>query len=141
MSKLFSELTQEAQAQQEILSKQAVDIKKTDTATSVSDTANRRLSKKVQSNNLQTDKLQTIIAELSEISVATHGTPVRLSTTEKQDIEDFIYVTLRKKGLQGKSVSGAKLMRYALRYMIKVQPDVFVAALAEALTKEEKLSI
>ena len=140
MSKLFSELTQEAQAQQEILTKQTMDSE-LDTTTSVPDVANRRRLKKNQQDDLQTDKLQTIIAELSEISVSTHGTPVRLSEPEKQDIEDFIYITLRKKGLQGKAVSSAKLMRYAIRYMIKVQPKAFVEALTEALKKEEKLSI
>ena len=136
MSKLFTELHEEAQKQQNLLTKQTTDTKQHDTATPVPDVTNRR-----RSEELQTDKLQTIIAELSEIKVATHGTPVRLSTAEQQDIEDFIYITLRKKGVQGKSVSSAKLMRYALRYMIKVQPKAFVAALVEALIKEDKLSI
>ena len=136
MSKLFSDLSQEAEKQQKMLTKQTKNDKPSDVAVSDTDVGNRRRSVKMHS-----DKLQTIIAELSEISVSTNGTPVRLSAAEKQDIEDFIYITLRKKGLQGKAVSSAKLMRYALRYMIKVQPKAFVAALAEALTKEEKLSI
>lgn len=87
------------------------------------------------------EKLEIIIEELSKISVSTYGSPVRLSEAEKQDIEDFIYIHLRKKGLQGKVVSSAKLMRYALRYMIKVQPEKFVDALSKALIKEDKLSI
>ena len=136
MSKLFSDLNQEAEKQQEMLTKQAMNNTQSDIAVSDTDVGNRRRSVKMNQ-----DKLQTIIAELSEIRVSTNGTPVRLSTAEKQDIEDFIYITLRKKGLQGKAVSSAKLMRYALRYMIKVQPKAFVDALAESLTKEEKLSV
>ena len=110
--------------------------------TSVTDTAERRPDVNKPQRQIQGNKkLEIIIDELSKIAVATHGTPVRLSEAEKRDIEDFIYLTLRKKGLQGKSVSSAKLMRYALRYMMKVQPTLFVDALTKALIKEDTLSI
>lgn len=104
--------------------------------TPVTDIADRR-----RSQALDREKLETIIRELSEIRVATHGTPVRISLAEKKDIEDFIYITLRKQGLEGKAVSHAKLLRYALRYVMKVHEAEFVAALTAALKKEERLSI
>lgn len=129
MSKLFSELTQEAQ-------KQKAQLAEADVPTPKSDTSNRHRNK-----GLQTDKLETVVQELSEISVSEHGSPVRMSSFEKKDIEDFIHITLRKKGLTGKSVSSAKLMRYALRYMMKVHEQEFIKALTKALRKEEKLSI
>ena len=115
---------------------------KKDYPTSDTDISERRPDTARLQNDLNaTEKLEIIIKELSTISVSTHGSPVRLSEAEKQDIEDFIYIHLRKKGLHGKAVSSAKLMRYALRYMIKVQPEKFVDALSKALIKEDKLSI
>ena len=138
MSKLFSQLHKEADKQQESVQKQKGQSEpaETGTATSPTGTANRRRLQTVDE-----DKLRTIISELSEIGVSHHGTPVRLSEAEKRDIEDFIYITLRQKGIEGKKVSGAKLMRYALRYMMKVHPEAFIQALSEALKKDETLSI
>lgn len=137
MSKLFAELTKETEQQQKALVKhQDEDNKSTDVGTSVSDVGNRHLH-----DTIDAIKLQTIISELSEIKVSTYGAPVRISAAERQDIEDFIYITLRKKGLEGKAISSAKLMRYALRYLMKVHPKTFIEALIEALMKEENLSI
>lgn len=139
MSKLFSELSKEAEKQQKTLQKRKHkkdDRQTTDVPTSISDAGIRH-----QEQTINTKKLKTIISELSEISVSTHGAPVRISEAEKQDIEDFIYITLRKKGINGKAVSSAKLMRYALRYLMIVHEKEFVATLAEALKKEEQLSI
>jgi hypothetical protein len=138
MSNLFTELTNEAARQQKSVEDQKAqsETTQTDTATSPTDIANRR-----RLQTLDESKLKTIIGELSEIGVSTHGTPVRLSEAEKRDIEDFIYITLRQKGIEGKGVSGAKLMRYALRYLMKVHEQEFINALAEALKKDNKLSI
>lgn len=136
MSKIFSELTQEAKNQQKTLQSNNKIEEQTDIETSVSDVGNRRRIVEVQ-----TDKLQTIIKELSQITVTEHGTPVRLSSIEKKDIEDYIFGVLRKKGVTGKAVSTAKLMRYALRYLMKVHEKEFTTALIEGLKKEEKLSI
>ena len=136
MSKIFSELTKEAHNQQSTINQQNKVTKLSDVPTPTTDVDNRRRTK-----DLQSDKLQTIIKELSEISVTNHGTPVRLSSVEKHDIEDYIFGVLRKKGLSGKSVGVAKLMRYSLRYLMKVHEKEFTAALIEGLKKEEKLSI
>lgn len=139
MSKLFSELAKETERQQETLKKHKdkdVANESGDVKTSVSDIGNRH-----QSDTIDKDKLGTIISELSEIKVSTYGTPVRLSEVERKDIDDFIYITLRKKGIGGKAVSSAKLMRYALRYLMKVHDKAFVETLVEALEKEERLSI
>lgn len=139
MSRLFTELSKEAEKQQQSLQKkQGQNQKKStsDAETPITDITNRR-----RKATLDSEKLVTIIKELSEITVATYGTPVRLSAAEKRDIEDFIYINLRKKGITGKTVSNAKLMRYALRYMMKVHDKEFVAALDSALRKDETLSI
>lgn len=142
MSKLFSELNQEAKRQQALLNQQSIKLLQTDIAQSVRDVPTSESEKvnKGSSAEIQPQKLQTIITELSQIPVAP-PTTVRLSEIEKRDLEDFILDTLRKKGLQGQAVSGAKLMRYALRYMMKVHTKEFVEALQVALKQEEKLSI
>ncbi len=145
MSSIFSELNKEAEQQQQSLTNQqqkSVENHKlkrdtqTDVRTSSTDVSNRR-----RTETTDQEKLKIIITELSTIPVTSSNTPVRLSAIEKQDIEEFIHGTLRKRGLRGKSVSGAKLMRYALRYMMKVQDRAFVDAMVAALKKEEKLSI
>lgn len=140
MSRLFTELTKEVQEQQnarrkheETQEQQPIDI---DVETSDTDVGIRH-----QPEGLDHDKLRTVISELSEIKVSTYGTPVRLSASERRDIEDFIYITLRKKGLDSKAISSAKLMRFALRYLMKVHEREFIEALVEALKKEERLSI
>ena len=138
MSKLFKDLTNEAVHQQESVEKQKNRSKndQTDVSTSHTDVTNRRLLQGLDAN-----KLKTVIKELSEIRVSTHGIPVRLSKTEKRDIEDFIYITLRQEGIEGKAVGVSRLMRYALRYMMKVHKEEFIDALAEGLKKDDKLSI
>lgn len=145
MSSIFSELNKEAEQQQQSLANQQQKSaenqkpkrnKQIDVQTSPSDVPNRR-----RTETADQEKLKIIITELSTIPVTSSNTPVRLSATEKQDIEDFIHGTLRKRGLRGKSVSGAKLMRYALRYMMKVKQKEFIDALEKTLKKEEKLSI
>jgi hypothetical protein len=86
-------------------------------------------------------KLITVIKSLSEISASTQNTPVRFSEQEKKDIEDFIFITLRKNGLQGKAVSTSKLLRYSLRYLMKVHQKEFITALQKALKKNTLLPI
>ena len=142
MNKMFSEIDQDAQEQAKKLKQQSTKTSQTDVAQSVSDveTSDGDIGKRSKSAEIQIDKLQTIISELSAIKVAP-PTTVRLAEAEKQDIEDFMHGTLRKRSLQGQSVSIAKLMRYALRYMMKVHSKEFVDALEKALKKEEKLSI
>lgn len=90
---------------------------------------------------IDTDKLRTIIQELSQMPVGNNGLNVRMSEQEMVDIEEFVYGSLRKEGLKGYDVSIAKLMRYSLRYLFRVHPKEFVHALKEALKVEEKLSI
>jgi len=140
MSRLFSELSKEVDEQQKALRNRKEEPAKqslvTDVETSEADVGIQHLY-----HTLDTDKLRVIIGELSEIKVSAHGTPVRLSEAERHDIEDFIYTTLRKKGINGRAVSSAKLMRFALRYLMKVHEKEFVEALSEALKKEERLSI
>ena len=87
------------------------------------------------------DKLKIIIQELSEMPTNSNGLNVRMSQQEMLDLEEFVYETLRKAGLKGNSVSLAKLMRYALRYLFRVHEKEFVAALKQSLRVEETLSI
>lgn len=92
-------------------------------------------------SRLEIEKLQTVIKSLSEVPTSAFTTPIRLSDQEKNDIEDFIYGTLRKNGLQGKAVSISKLMRYCMRYVMKVHEEEFVEALKGALHKDTNLPI
>jgi hypothetical protein len=90
---------------------------------------------------LDNEKLQTVVRELSQLATNSNGLNVRLSSQETQDMEEFIHGVLRRRGLKGYEVSAAKLMRYAFRYLSRVHEDEFVAALEQVLKVEETLSI
>ena len=91
--------------------------------------------------NLDMDKLQTVIKALSEIPTASQNVPVRLSDQERKDIDEFIHVTLRRKGITGHDVSVSKLLRYSLRYILKVHEKELLVSLVQALKKETTLPI
>lgn len=122
----------------------------TDIATSDSDVTTSHTDIMTSSRNkkrtttkqtaIHTDRLEMIIKSLSDIKTSTFTTPIRLSEQEKRDVEDFIYIKLRKKGLQGKDVSISKLMRYCVRYMIKVHEEELVNSLQKVLAGDEVLS-
>ena len=162
MSNLFKELTKEAENQQKFLQKQQesptdaampdtdaampdTDAAMPDTDAAMPDTdaamPDTDAGSQHQVKTLDHEKLKIIISELSALNVYGNSTSVRLSKTERQDIQDFVHITLRKNGIDGKSVSGAKLMRYALRYMIKVHKEEFIDALSEVLKENNSLSI
>lgn len=89
------------------------------------------------------DKLAIIIDGISDIDTTGNVTPVRLSKQELSDVDDFINDRLRKKGVKGRAVSISKLARYALRYMLKVEDDLFLDVLITTLKnkKVKKLKI
>lgn len=91
--------------------------------------------------HIDTDKLQIIIRELSQLPTNSNGINVRISEQELQDIEEFIHGTLRQRGVKGYNVSITKLMRYAFRYLARVHEQEFIDALEDALKVEETLSI
>lgn len=106
-----------------------------------SETIQKEVQVPASKSNLDIEKLKTVIKSLSEIPTSAFTTPIRLSEQEKKDIEDFIYITIRKNGLQGYQVSISKLMRYCLRYLMKVHETELVQALKEALQKDTNLPI
>jgi len=90
---------------------------------------------------LDWDKLATVMRELSQLPTNNNGLNVRISEQEAHDLEELIHERLRKRGLRGNTVSAAKLMRYAFRYLTRVHEREFMAALERAFKVEEKLSI
>ena len=115
-----------------------------DVATSESDITTSVVKDKAVNNSqssIDAESLEVIIKSLSEIKTGTFTTPIRLSEQEKKDIEDFIYIKLRKKGLQGKNVSISKLMRFCLRYMLKIHEEELVNSLQKALVVNTNLPI
>lgn len=117
------------------------DRPKTGATASVSDVATPHSDVTDTGEHIDAEKLTTVIRAIAEIPVGAQNTPVRLSVQEKKDIEEFIYGRLRKSGLQGKGVSASKLLRYALRYLMKVHERAFIDALGKALTKKSELPI
>ncbi|MCB0486093.1 MAG: hypothetical protein KDC47_07855 [Flavobacteriaceae bacterium] len=113
----------------------------TDVTTSPTDVTNNHNSSDDRTHSLDVEKLQTIIGAIVEVPTTAQNMPVRLSAQERKDIDDFIYETLRKKGVQGKGVSTSKLMRYSLRYVMQVHRTEFVRALTNALKRETQLPI
>lgn len=78
-----------------------------------------------------------IIAELSRAEVLPNALSIRMSAEEKQYVDDFILDTLRKEKLQGPEVSIAKLMRYALAYLLLNHQAEFIGVLKKALIKKD----
>ena len=90
---------------------------------------------------LETDKLVTVMRELSQLPTNSNALNVRLSRQESKDIDDFIHDKLRKRGIKGYEVSTSKLLRYAFRYLSRVHEEEFIAALEEAFQTDDTLSI
>ena len=125
------------------LPKPHVVVSPVDVVTSDDDitTSNVGYGNAITQPSIDTEKLEVIIKSLSEIKTSSFTTPIRLTEQEKKDIEDFIYIKLRKKGLQGKNVSISKLMRYSMRYMLKIHEAELEAALQSALVVNSNLPI
>lgn len=81
--------------------------------------------------------MHEIIAELSDAKVLTSAISIRMTEEEKAYVDDFILDTLRREKLQGHEVSIAKLMRYALTYLLLKHQEEFVAVLKKTLIKKE----
>jgi len=78
-----------------------------------------------------------IIAELSRAQVLPNALSIRMSAEEKQYVDDFILDTLRKEKLHGPEVSIAKLMRYALAYLLLKHQAEFIDVLKKTLIKKD----
>ncbi len=111
----------------------------TDIATPVGDVVTSHTDVTPAINSINKTELLEIITKLSSASISTFGTPVRLNSKEKKEIEDFIHNKLRNKGVDVKGISMGKLMRYALRYMIKVEEKAFAECLIEALKRSDDI--
>ena len=81
--------------------------------------------------------MREIIAELSDAKVLPNAISIRMTEEEKAYVDDFILDTLRREKLQGHEVSIAKLMRYALTYLLLRHQEEFVAVLKKTLIKKE----
>jgi len=147
MSGIFSQLiTQEAEKQQQTIKKaktqhdpdRASDAtpSRTDATASQQD-ANKPTTTIVDKFSLDSALMSTIISELSDAKTLSSAISVRMTQEEKAHIDDFILDTLRREKLQGHEVSIAKLMRYALVYILLKHQKEFVEVLKTTLTKDE----
>ncbi len=147
MSGIFSKLiTQEAEKQQQTIkqAKTQPDPERASDATAsrIDATASQQDAKKptttiVDKFSLDSALMSTIISELSDARTLSSAISVRMTQEEKAHIDDFILDTLRREKLQGHEVSIAKLMRYALVYMLLKHQTEFVEVLKTTLTKDE----
>jgi hypothetical protein len=137
---IFKELMEEQQKQEKSVrgSKMNTLTAQKDEPTSVIDVSSTHHDI-TTAGGLHKDTMIKVVKSLSTASISTFGTPVRLNTKEKKEIEDFILIKLRSKGLEGKGISMGKLMRYALRYMIKAEEKAFTECLIEALKKNDDI--
>lgn len=81
--------------------------------------------------------MHEIVTELSRAEVQPNAISIRMSADEKTYIDDFILDTLRKQKLQGPEVSIAKLMRYALTYLLLRHQQEFIDVLKKTLIKKD----
>ena len=154
MSGIFNQLmTQEAEKQRQAIQK----VKEQNDADSTSDaTASQQDATTSQPNKdaslpkqrtqakaaitatvLDEKLMGEIIAELSRAEVLPNALSIRMSAEEKQYVDDFILDTLRKEKLHGPEVSIAKLMRYALAYLLLNHQAEFIDVLKKALLKKD----
>ena len=147
MSGIFSKLiTQEAEKQQQTIKKAKTqpdpDRSSDATASRIDATASQQDAKKpttiiVDKFSLDSALMSTIINELSDARTLSSAISVRMTQEEKAHIDDFILDTLRREKLQGQEVSMAKLMRYALVYILLKHQKEFVEVLKTTLTRDE----
>ena len=145
MSNLFTQLNQEAQKQKQALNKSSGQ-KQIDTKSDSDATASRKdaVASPIDisgSHKLDKQLLVEVIQELSQAPTLNSAISLRLNADEKEFIEDFILVTLRREKLQGHQVSIAKLMRYALSYLLLKHREEFVDLLKTALKPDDSRSI
>ena len=143
MSGIFSQLTQEAQRQQELLKtnspKNDIDDP-SDAVTSRTDAMPSKTNKRPE-QTIDTELMSKIVANLSDAKTLSNAISIRMTEEEKEYVDDFILVTLRKAGLQGHQVSIAKLMRYALIYVLFKHHKEFLNVLKSTLTKDESTNL
>jgi len=154
MSGIFNQLmTQEVAKQQQAIKKskeQNEPQNHSDATTSQRDATTSDMSADASQHSAKTktkpntDKyllddslMHEIIAELSDAKVLPNAISIRMTEEEKVYVDDFILDTLRKEKLQGHEVSIAKLMRYALTYLLLKHQQEFVQVLKKTLTKKE----
>lgn len=146
-------MTQEAEKQRQAIQKvkEQNDVDSTSDATaSQQDAATSQINK---DTSLPKQKAQTkppitttvldeklmgeIVAELSRSEVLPNAISIRMTAEEKQYVDDFILDTLRREKLHGPEVSIAKLMRYALAYLLLKHHTEFVEVLKTTLIKKD----
>src|SRR5262245_13710578 len=119
MSNLFTQIRTAAAQQQQVLkhSNQTDPEKYSDAMASKTDANPSQTS---EQNNLGLDPslMSEIVDSLANAKTLPNAISIRMTEEEKEFIDDFILVTLRKERLQGHQVSIAKLMRYALIYLL-----------------------
>jgi hypothetical protein len=92
------------------------------------------------SRGLNRKNLHSISLAILNASTNTQNTPVRLTDTEKEDLEDFILNKLRSKGVKSHKLSINKLMRICTRYMLKVHEEELLEIIIKAIKSKDDLS-
>lgn len=100
-------------------------------------TPNPKKVTKSDPSMLDMSLMRQIVTELSRAEVQPNAISIRMSVDEKEYIDDFILDTLRKEKLQGPDVSIAKLMRYALAYLLLRHRQEFIDVLKKTLIKKD----
>jgi hypothetical protein len=93
------------------------------------------------SRGLNRKSLSAIITAILNASTNVQNTPIRLTNTEKGDMEDFILTKLRNKGVSIHKLSLSKLMRICTRYMIKVHEEELLNILAKSIEAQDDFNI
>ena len=142
MSNIFAQLQQEATRQNTQL-KQPVPAETTSRdplrhSDAVASGADAVPSQTKSQKAVALDKrlMRRVVTELVDATTLPNAISIRLNENEKEFIDDFILVTLRKAGLQGHQVSMAKLMRYSLAYLLLRHQDEFIDVLKKTFLKK-----
>jgi hypothetical protein len=108
----------------------------TDTTSRHDDTTsqiNTQVSKSRNKKAIEEEKLKAVIEMILEIATVPFTTPVRMSVEEKREIEDYVTIKLRKKGIPKTKISISKVMRICTLYMMKVHEEELTDVLVKTI--------
>lgn len=88
---------------------------------------------------LNEKRLTQIIQSILQIETVPFTTPVRMSVQEKKELEEYVTVKLKKRGVPKTKISISKVIRICTLYMMKNNEDEFTEILVKAIKNRGRL--
>jgi len=105
------------------------------------DSGAKKDSSKLSTLNFDNAMMSEIVAQLIDVKSAKEVSYVRMTPEEKKFIYDFIMVDLYRKGLDFKSISESKIMRFCVAYILLNHREEFTDVLIKQFTDDKKSTL